>query len=481
MWKRLWKTLHQSWLLVALCLGIIIGSILAFVVRSTFFISPYWLIFVAVLFLSAFFKPNYLTVIIIFLSGIILSFFRASADVAGADYLSQFVNETVTISGTISEDPDFDEDKTKLKLNDLVLNDTSAKGTLYVQISETEMDIQRSDKITLTGKMSDGFGSFSGSMYRPKIVSVARPEPGDLFLRLRNWFAEKIKQFVPEKESSLSLAYLLGMKNGLPDDVLEMLRIIGLTHIVVASGTHLGIIVSVVRKIFGKLSRFSGLLFSILFILVFGGIIGWTASIVRATIVTVLSLLMWYVGRKFEGWRIILIAMAVTLMINPMFITNLGWLLSFASFSGILILEPKLKEFFFGEKKINKLLEILLVTVSAQLACIPILIYYFGSISLISVVANVLILPTMPVVMGLTFLTGVFGGIEFLGMLLGKIVTFFIDYHLLVMNFFAEQKMFIVSFGEKNPLVFLIYVPIILMLLVLWAKKLRQKKLLTQL
>ena len=477
----MWKTLHQSWLLVALCLGIVSGTVLALIVRSTFFVSPYWLIFVAVLFLFAFFKPNYLTVIIIFLSGIILSFFRASADISGADYLSQFVNETVTISGTISEDPDFDEDKTKLKLNDLVLNDTSAKGTLYVQISETEMDIQRSDKITLTGKMSDGFGSFSGSMYRPKIVSVARPEPGDLFLRLRNLFAEKIKQFVPEKESSLSLAYLLGMKNGLPDDVLEMLRIIGLTHIVVASGTHLGIIVSVVRKIFGKLSRFSGLLFSILFILVFGGIIGWTASIVRATIVTVLSLLMWYVGRKFEGWRIILIAMAVTLIINPMFITNLGWLLSFASFSGILILEPKLKEFFFGEKKINKLLEILLVTVSAQLACIPILIYYFGSISLISVVANVLILPTMPVVMGLTFLTGVFGGIEFLGMILGKIVTFLIDYHLLVMNFFAEQKMFIVSVGEKNPLIFLIYVPIVSMLLVLWAKKLRQKKLLTQL
>ena len=93
--------MHQSWLLVALCLGIVSGTVLALIVRSTFFVSPYWLIFVAVLFLFAFFKPNYLTVIIIFLSGIILSFFRASADISGADYLSQFVNETVTISGTI--------------------------------------------------------------------------------------------------------------------------------------------------------------------------------------------------------------------------------------------------------------------------------------------------------------------------------------------------------------------------------------------
>ena len=481
MWKRLWKTLHQSWLLVALCFGIILGTILALVFRPTFFVSLYWLIFVGLLFLFAFLKPNYLTVIIVFLSGIILSFFRTSMDVSGADYLSQLVNETVTISGTISEDPDFDEDKTKLKLKDLSLDDTDVKGTLYVQVAETEIDIRRSDKITLTGKLSDGFGSFSGSMYRPKIVSVARPEPGDLFLRLRDWFAEKIKQFVPEKESSLSLAYLLGMKNGLDDDVLEMLRIIGLTHIVVASGTHLGIIVDVVRKIFGKLSRFSGLLFSVLFILVFGGIIGWTASILRATIVTVLTLLAWYVGRRFEGWRIILIAMAVTLMINPMFITNLGWLLSFASFSGILILEPKIKEFFFGEKKINRLLEILLITVSAQVACVPILIYFFGSISLVSVVANVLIVPTMPVVMGLTFLTGVLGGIEFLGIVLGKIVTILVDYHLIIMNFFAEQKMFLLNFETGNPLVFLIYLPIVLILLVLSIKKLRQKKLLTQL
>ena len=168
-------------------------------------------------------------------------------------------------------------------------------------------------------------------------------------------------------------------------------------------------------------------------------------------------------------------------MFNPMFITNLGWLLSFASFSGILILEPKIKEFFFGEKKINKLLEILLVTVSAQVACIPILLYFFGSISLISVIPNVLILPTMPIVMGLTFLTGVFGGIEFLGMVLGKIVTFLIDYHLLIMNFFSEQKMFIASFEKNCPLVFLIYVPIILILLVGFIKKSRQKKLLTRL
>ena len=454
---------------------------MSLVFRSTFFVSPYWIIFVILVFVFAFFKPNWLFIILDFLGGVILSFFRASTDMAGTDYLSQFVGEEVTITGTISDDPNFDEDKVALKLTNLSFEENEIKGTIYVQLSDTEIDVKRSDKITLDGKMTDGFGSFSGTIYRPKIVKIARPEPGDLFLSFRDWFAEKIRQFIPEKESSLSLAYLLGMKNGLSDEVLEMLRIIGLTHIVVASGTHLGIIVEIVRKIFGKLSRFAGVLFSILFILVFGGIIGWTASIIRATIVTALSLLMWYVGRKFEGWRIILISMALTLMINPMFITNLGWLLSFASFSGILILGPKLKKFFFGEKKINKLLEIGLVTISAQLACIPILIYFFGSISLISVVANILILPTMPIVMGLTFLTGVLGSVEFLGTIFGTVTKWLVDYHLLIMNFCAEQKMFLLNFETGNLLVFLLYLPIVLIIVFLAIKKSREKRLLTRL
>ena len=248
----LFRKLHQSWIFVALCFGIIVGTILALIFRPEFFVSSIWIVFVLILFIFSYFKPNYLFVIIIFLGGIILAFFRASADFAGQNYIKEFVGETIEISGIISEDPDVDEGGTALKLSSISIGEKSIKGSIYVKLGGENLELERSDFIILKGKVSEGFGSFSAAFFRPEIVSFSKPEPGDLFLKMRNWFAEQVRRFIPEEESSLGLAYLLGMKNGLSDEVLEMLRIVGLTHIVVASGTHLGIIVSVVKKIFEK-------------------------------------------------------------------------------------------------------------------------------------------------------------------------------------------------------------------------------------
>lgn len=278
----------------------------------------------------------------------------------------------------------------------------------------------------------------------------------------RTWFSEKIKENLPEEESRLGLAYLLGMKSELGSKMAEVLRVVGLTHLIVASGTHLSIIIGFVRKIFGRISRFSGLFFSIFAILWFASMIGWTPSITRAALVTILSLMAWYVGRKFRAARLLLIVMAITLMINPLFLTDVGWLLSFASYAGITILKPYLVKFFYGEKKPPKISELILVTLAATLACTPILLYFFGSISTISIVANLLILPTMPLTMGLTFVTGVMAFWPFLAGLIGKVAAFLLDFHLFTMNFLGQQKMFLVTMEKNQWWVFLFYVPIVL-------------------
>ena len=62
----------------------------------------------------------------------------------------------------------------------------------------------------------------------------------------------RVKSQIPEEQADLGLSYLLGMKAGLSEKLDENLRVVGLTHIVVASGAHLAILVEVVKKIFGK-------------------------------------------------------------------------------------------------------------------------------------------------------------------------------------------------------------------------------------
>ena len=283
-----------------------------------------------------------------------------------------------------------------------------------------------------------------------------------MVLAVRDGFSERIRSLVPEPEVNLGLSYLLGMKSGLPEDLNENLRMVGLTHIVVASGAHLSILVGLARKVFGKLSRFAGLFFSIGFVMFFMCMVGWTPSILRAGVMAILSLITWYCGRKMAPWRMILIAMAFTLMLNPMFLINLGWLLSFASYAGIMILGPKLIKFFYGIKKPGFIGSMILVTVSATLMTLPISLYFFGTLSLISVLANLLILPTLSVAMGCVFMVGVVAGITGIEQLVGFIATKILDFHIMVIELFGGMKEFMIEIESYQVWVFGLYLIILL-------------------
>ena len=361
------------------------GTILALVFHINYFASVWWCVLAIFLMIFAYFKPKYVFIIIAFLSGMIVAFFRSAGR-----------NSAI----------------------------------------ETELD----GSITM----------------------------------MRDWFATRIRARIPEPEVSLGLSYLLGMKTGLPKTLSENLRTVGLTHIVVASGAHLSILVEVAKKLFGKISRFAGLLFSILFIIFFMSMVGWTPSIMRAGVMTILSLLAWYVGRKIAPWRLILMVMAFTLTINPEYIINLAWLLSFASFAGIMIVGPKLSKFFYGDKKPGFIGETVMTTIAATIMTLPITLYYFGQISLISVAANLLILPTLPYAMGLTFFTGVVSGIPGIEIAVAFLTTKLLDFHIGVVEFFGSMPQFLVKMLPYQPWVFLIYIPIVIGLL--WKKvvKLRE-------
>ena len=300
----------------------------------------------------------------------------------------------------------------------------------------------------------------------------------EMAISTRDWFSERIQSEVPELESKLGLSYLLGMKSGLPKELAENLRAVGLTHIVVASGAHLAILVEVAKKLFGKISRFAAVLFSVLFILFFMAMVGWTPSILRAGVMSILTLLAWYVGRKMAPWRIILITAAGTLLINPDFIVNLGWLLSFVSFIGIRVLGPRLTQFFYGEKKPGMIASTVLATISATLMTLPITLFYFGQISLVNVFANLLILPTLPYAMGLVFFTGVFAGVPVFSDFVEFFTTKLLDFHIFIVELFGSWTQFLVKIDKNQAWVFLLYIVVAAPFLIglLWKKvvKLRE-------
>ena len=466
--KFLFSYLHQSYLLLAFSVGIITGTILALVFRINYFASVRWLMVVVGLFFYAFIRPRVFLVVVMFISGMILAFFRASNELIGEYHIRQFFDKTVVVTGIIDGDPESDDSGTKFKIKELKFGENKElklAGILYISEYKNEK-LSRGDEVILSGKLEAGFGTYAGYMYKPKIIKHKRPEPGDLVLKVRNWFSDRIKKLIPEPQVNLGMSYLLGMKTGLPDDLSENLRIVGLVHIVVASGAHLSILVEIAKKLFGRISRTTTLLFSILFILFFMAMVGWTPSILRAGIMSIMTLVTWYVGRRIAPFRMIVLVMAGTLLINPMFVINLGWLLSFASFGGIMILGPKLTKYFYGEKKPGFLGETIVTTLSATLLTLPITLYYYGTVSLISVIANLLILPTLSFAMGLVFLTGIVSGLPGVELVISFVSQKLLEYHIAVVEFFGSMSYFLIKIPEYQPAVFLIYIPVIVPFLI---------------
>lgn len=487
MLKKLVERGFASRIFLGFVLGIIGGVVISTILRVNFFSSAVWLGFVGVALAFAFFRPSYLFAIVAVIAGTVLGSYRVSAELIGQDRLAGLVGKTVEISGQVKGDPDIDGESGSLRLEKLEINGENMRGVIYVS-GRLGSDAERGDRLTIYGKMSEGFGAFSGAVYQPEVRSLEKQEPKDILISARDGLAESVREELGEREASLGIAYLLGMKNGLDEETLGILSLVGLTHLVVASGTHLGILVEGFRKTFGKISKLSGVFFSLLFIILFGMMIGWTASITRAVIVTGLTLVGEYAGRRFEAWRVIVIAMAVTLMINPMNLVDLGWMLSFASFIGIMVVAPSLRRVFYDRRKApGKIAEILIATVSATVMCAPILLYYFGSLSLISVVANILILPTVPIAMGLTFLTGVVGFLpafllfDWMKIIVGGATNLILEYHLIVMEFFSRQTMFIIEIPKGKTEVLLLYIPIVVAIFVGSCVRARKKREMTKL
>ena len=133
--------------------------------------------------------------------------------------------------------------------SDISVQGRELPGNVWVVTPKNDV-LRRSDTVTVSGKIAEGFGAFAGAMYRAEIVTVERAVPGDVAVNVRDWFAERVRAHVPAPEVDLGLGYLLGLRRALPADLAEALKIAGLTHVIVASGYNLTILVRLNRQIF---------------------------------------------------------------------------------------------------------------------------------------------------------------------------------------------------------------------------------------
>lgn len=405
--QRARQPVHISWLVAVLCLGILVGVLVSAPANLSVY-SWQWLAVAGLMAGLSFSKQKVYVVPLILIAGGLVGLWRGNNYLQELNPYQELIGQTLTIKGKVKEDSDVGKNgEVVLRLGDLSVEGGGVAGSIWISSSD-DAKIKRGDIVTVRGRVAEGFGSFAASMHRAELVGIERPVPGDVALRARDWFADGVRQAVPEPEASLGVGYIVGQRRSLPEELDKALRATGLTHVVVASGYNLTILVSVSRRLFSKVSKYLAAFFSGGLTIGFMAVTGMSPSMSRAGLVTGLGLLAWYYGRRFHPLALLPLAAAVTLLISPSYGQNdLGWQLSFASFAGVLVVGPLLQNYLFGDDSPGVVRQVFFETLSAWLCTVPLIVMAFGQLSNVAIVANLLVLPLVPLAMLLTFIAGV--------------------------------------------------------------------------
>lgn len=403
MW-RIKVSVHSSWCIALVCAGFVCGVAGALVAQLSFVWGVTGLILVVFLCITR--KVYALPIGSV--GALLLGISYGTAHIAERSHYQPLIGSYVTIHGKVREDPSRSPSGSlSLQLDSVSIDGMPMSGAIFVSVRSAG-SIKRGDRIEASGVAKPGFANFPISLSVPKLKSVVRSPTADMGRVARDWFADKVREVIPEPQASLGIGFLTGQKSALPTDLADSLKVAGLTHIVVASGYNLTILVHMARKLFLRASKFLSAMSSGVMILAFMAITGLSPSMTRAGLVSSMSLMSWYYGHSFHPFVLLPIAAALTVAFQPSYVWgDLGWQLSFAAFAGVMFVAPLLQAYFFGNAPPKIFRQILGETISAHAVTVPVIAVSFGVISNVAIIANLLVVPFVPLAMLLTFLCGV--------------------------------------------------------------------------
>jgi competence protein ComEC len=262
---------------------------------------------------------------------------------------------------------------------------------------------------------------------RAQITLLAENQASPLRYRLlafKRYAQSILARILPEPQSALLTGILLGIETGIPADLMDDFAATGTTHIIVISGFNItiiaGIFAGLARRLFGQ--RWAAWV-AIAGVVVYTIFVGASAAVVRAALMGLLYLWGRHMGRAaFAPTSLAAAAIGMTAL-NPYTLWDVGFLLSFAATIGLVFYTEPLEQAFEraltrvtsaerARKIVGLVSESLIVTLAAQVATTPVILYYFGRLSLVTLLTNFLILSAQPGVM-------IWGGVA---MLLGMVV-----------------------------------------------------------
>lgn len=294
-----------------------------------------------------------------------------------------------------------------------------------------------------------------------------------LVFNIKSKFEGALNKSVVEPNASYLNGILLGTRQNIPDSLREAFNQTGTSHILAISGYNIAIIAKYILLAFVVfVTRKRAFWMTVGAIILFTIMTGASASVVRAAIMGLLIAFANGYGRLYDPRNALTLAAAAMVWFNPfLLVFDIGFQLSFLAVIGLVYLYPLFESYLKRIPETGKIKETFLMSLSAQVMVLPLIAYYFKSISLISLLVNVLVLPFVPVAMGLGFLTGLAGMIFLpLGKILGWLAWAVSFYQIKVIEFFASFSFSSFTFSVPLWLTVVIYILLTSYLFLKWKR-----------
>lgn len=212
-----------------------------------------------------------------------------------------------------------------------------------------------------------------------------------------------IFRFLQPPQASLLSAILLGERANLSQDIKDLFINTGTIHILAISGLHVGLIALILIALFRflRLRRKPTFILTILFLICYAALTGARPSVVRATVMAVIVLLGFLINREVKIYNSLGLAALLILIINPRYLFDAGFQLSFLSVISIVYFAPKIEKVFSAHNRFFLyLVRAFSVSLAAWIGIAPLTAYYFNIISPVAVLANLVVIPCLFLVVG---------------------------------------------------------------------------------
>ena len=357
------------------------------------------------------------------------------------------------VSGRVVEKRPY-ETQIGLVLDDLVIGGERVKGKLIAYLPILfEDSVELSDEIFLQGEISktsvtaENFSLMAGEFgdsVRLRIWSenvVVTGHKFDLFLFLRARAEEVIEAGMDESSAAVTRAVLFGNTSGIDEDLYENIRRGGIAHIFAVSGLHVGALFAFCLALTKKtalrrLPKGAQLLFLAALLFIYAGICGFSASVIRAAVICLVSYASTLIGIKTDFIESLGLAAIIVLLLKPSALFEVGFQLSFMACFGIAFLSKPIGHVFdeivkltrkifpkkpmlaeieatknddtmppsLGERIYRFVSSFLSVSLSAQIFTAPLLLHYFGYVSGWALLLNCIFVPFISAVFSILLL-----------------------------------------------------------------------------